>query len=107
MKGKWEIVAGCDCKGAVWMGDSTFLGKMWGVWVVKHRICTEQVGSEFDLSICCIRDRAPGHNVPWSAHGAVGPQPVHIPVCAPLRDLFQSRERHQDCFVAVLWDISL
>lgn len=32
---------------------------------------------------------------------------VCIPIWAPHSDLFQSRERDQDSFVAVLWDISL
>lgn len=35
------------------------------------------------------------------------PNPVNISVCSHHSALPQSRERHQDCSVDVLWDVSL
>lgn len=70
---------------------------------------TRVVESKSDLSICCIRSRATGHNVAWSVHVVVVPNPVYIPIhaiCVPHGN-FRSRERDQNCFVAALCNISL
>lgn len=67
----------------------------------------EWVGNKRDLSICCIRSRATGHNVAWSVHVGMVPNPGCIPVCAPQGDLSRKRDRDWHCSVAVLWDMSL
>lgn len=67
----------------------------------------EWVGNKRDLSICCVRSGATGHNVAWSIHMGMVPNPGHIPVCAPQGDLLQSRDKDGHFSVAVLWDMSL
>lgn len=69
----------------------------------EQQIWPEWVGSKCDLSICCIRSRATDHKVAWSIPVLVVSNPAYIPIyaiCTPHSDIFQSRERDQNCFVA-------
>lgn len=50
----------------------------------------------FDLSICVLGRELPGSSVAWSVHVGVIPNPVYA-LCIHHSDLFQSREKDQDC----------
>lgn len=76
----------------------------------EQQIWPEWVGSKCDLSICCIRSRATDHKVAWSIPVLVVSNPAYIPIyaiCTPHSDIFQSRERDQNCFVAARCNTSL